>query len=349
MTITIPSPENQLIELENDRLKLQFEKELLSSSNHYLSFSEHRSMREKRLHIAAEQGRLKELPPEVWWLILMDAPQTAVYCPCFSEFSGWEWVELLARYPQLAEFCEDFNIFLWPQIFEIVSAQPELLCRFPAESIDWVSLLQLDEEIFVQSCPDWRFSAEEWGTLLAASPQLREYCDFKAWDASAWSIVLQSASHLFQECPCVSEWGTLQWSELLAKQPQLAAYCRCWKNFLITEWAELLSAQPRLISYCSNPKHPTIQAGFLAGSPESAAYIKDWSCFSLYDWLLMLRNSRDFELYCNCWERFPVSYWFNLLFHLPDYIERCPVINQFSEDDWRLLCRKHPVWKKYRS
>ena len=131
MTITIPSPENQLIELENDRLKLQIEKELLSSSTHSPSFSEHYSMREKRLHIAAEQGRLKELPPEVWWLILMDAPQTAVYCPCFSEFSGWEWVELLARYPQLSEFCEDFNIFLWPQIFEIVSAQPELLCRFP--------------------------------------------------------------------------------------------------------------------------------------------------------------------------------------------------------------------------
>ena len=72
MTITIPSPENQLIELENDRLKLQIEKELLSSSTHSPSFSEHYSMRERRLHIAAEQGRLKELPPEVWWLILMD-------------------------------------------------------------------------------------------------------------------------------------------------------------------------------------------------------------------------------------------------------------------------------------
>ena len=335
MTITIPSPENQLIELENDRLKLQIEKELLSSSTHSPSFSEHYSMREKRLHIAAEQGRLKELPPEVWWLILMDAPQTAVYCPCFSEFSGWEWVELLARYPQ--------------QIFEIVSAQPELLCRFPAESIDWVSLLQLDEEIFVQSCPDWRFSAEEWGTLLAASPQLREYCDFKALDASAWSIVLQSAPHLFQECPCVSEWGTLQWSELLAKQPQLAAYCRCWKNFSINEWAELLSVQPRLISYCPKTRPPAMLVGFLISSPESAVCIRDWSCFSLYDWLLMLRRCRELEPYCHCWERFPVSYWWNLLFHQPDYIERCPVINQFSEEDWQLLCRKHPLLKKYRS
>ena len=132
MIITIPSPENQLIELENDRLKLQIEKKLLSSSTNYPPFSKHRSMREKRLHISAEQGRLKELPPEIWWLILMDAPQTAIYCPCFSEFSGWEWVELLARYPQLAEFCEDFNIFQWPQILEIVLAQPELLCCFPA-------------------------------------------------------------------------------------------------------------------------------------------------------------------------------------------------------------------------
>ena len=177
MTITIPSPENQLIELENDRLKLQIEKKLLSSSTNYSPFSKHRSMREKRLHISAEQGRLKELPPEVWWLILMDAPQTAVYCPCFSEFSGWEWGELLARYPQLAEFCEDFNIFLWPQIQEIVLAQPELLCRFPAESIDWLSLLQQDAETFAPCCPDWRFSAEDMGNALesisAASGILR--------------------------------------------------------------------------------------------------------------------------------------------------------------------------------
>ena len=89
--------------------------------------------------------------------------------------------------------------------------------------------------------------------------------------------------------------------------------------------------------------------GFLISSPESAVCIKDWSCFSLYDWLLMLRRCRELEPYCHCWERFPVSYWWNLLFHQPDYIERCPVINQFSEDDWQLLCRKHPLLKKYRS
>lgn len=349
MIITIPSPENQLIELENDRLKLQIEKKLLSSSTNYPPFSKHRSMREKRLHISAEQGRLKELPPEIWWLILMDAPQTAIYCPCFSEFSGWEWVELLARYPQLAEFCEDFNIFQWPQILEIVLAQPELLCCFPAESIDWVSLLQQDAETFAPRCPDWRFSAEEWGMLLKASPQLREYCDFKAWDASAWNIVLQSAPHLFQECPCISEWGTLQWSELLIAQLQLAAYCQCWERFSIDEWKSLLSIQPRLIFHCPNPEHPTVLAGFLAGSPESAVCVKDWNCFSQYDWLFMLRTSRKLEACCPCWECFSISHWWNLLYHQPGYVERCPVINQFTEEDWRLLCRKYPVLKKYRS
>ena len=48
MTITIPSPENQLIELENDRLKLQIEKELLSSSTHSPSFSEHYTLQRNR-------------------------------------------------------------------------------------------------------------------------------------------------------------------------------------------------------------------------------------------------------------------------------------------------------------
>ena len=88
-------------------------------------------MREKRLHIAAEQGRLKELPPKVWLLILLEAPRTAIYCPCFSEFSALDWVELLKRHPQLAEFCEDFTLFLCDQITSIILSQPELLCCFP--------------------------------------------------------------------------------------------------------------------------------------------------------------------------------------------------------------------------
>lgn len=349
MTITIPSPSTQLVDLENERLKLQFNRELLSSSTSFASFSEHCCMRTKRLHTSAEQGRLKELPPEVWWLILMQDPQTAVYCPCFSEFSGWEWFELLARFPQLAEFCEDFSIFLSDQITEIVLAQPQLLCRFPVESVDWIALLQQDADAFASLCPDWRFSAEKWGRLLEVSPQLRDYCDFKTWDKSTWNIVLQSAPHLFQECPSVSEWGTREWTELLIRQPQLAAYCQCWEKFSEAEWQELLSVQPRLISYCPNPKHPTIQAGFLAGSPESADWHKDWDCFSLHDWLIMLRNSHNFEPNFNRWGRFPVSYWWNLLFHQPDYAERCSVIDRFSKDDWQLLCRKHPVLKKYRS
>ena len=349
MKITIPSRENQLIELENDRLKLQIDRELWSSSADQVSFEDYRNWRAQCLYASAEQGRLKELPPEVWLLILLEAPRTAIYCPCFSEFSALDWVELLKRHPQLAEFCEDFTLFLCDQITSIILSQPKLLCCFPAESVDWIALLQQDAETFAPLCPNWCFSAEEWGTLLAASPQLREYCDFKAWDASAWSIVLQSAPHLFQECPCVSEWGTLQWNELLAKQPQLAAYCRCWKNLSITEWAELLSVQPRLISYCPKTRPPAMLVGFLISSPESEDCIKDWSCFSLYDWLLMLRRCRELEPYCHCWERFPVSYWWNLLFHQPDYIERCPVINQFSEEDWQLLCRKHPLLKKYRS
>ena len=144
----------------------------------------------------------------MWLLILQEAPRTAIYCPCFSEFSALDWVELLKRHPQLAEFCEDFTFFLCDQITSIILAQPELLCCFPAESVDWIALLQQDAETFAPRCPNWRFSAEEWGKLLATSPQLRDYCDIKAWDVSAWSIVLQSAPHLFQECSCVSEWGT---------------------------------------------------------------------------------------------------------------------------------------------
>ena len=349
MKITIPSRENQLIELENDRLKLQIDRELWSSSADQVSFEDYRNWRAQCLYASAKQGRLKELPPEVWLLILLEAPRTAIYCPCFSEFSALDWVELLKRHPQLAEFCEDFTLFLCDQITSIILSQPKLLCCFPAESVDWIALLQQDAETFAPRCPDWRFSAEEWGMLLKASPQLRVYCDIKAWDASAWSIVLQSAPHLFQECPCVSEWGTQQWSELLAKQPQFAAYCHCWERFSIDEWQSVLSVQPRLISYCPKPRPPAILVGFLVSSPESAVCIRDWSCFSLHDWLLMLRRRRELEPYCHCWERFPVSYWWNLLFHLPDYIERCPVINQFSEEDWQLLCRKHPLLKKYRS
>lgn len=208
MIITIPSPETQSIELENDRLKLQIDRELWSSSTDQVSFEDYRNWRAQCLYASAEQGRLKELPPEVWLLILQEAPRTAIYCPCFSEFSALDWVELLKRHPQLAEFCEDFTFFLCDQITSIILAQPELLCCFPAESVDWIALLQQDAETFAPRCPNWRFSAEEWGKLLATSPQLRDYCDIKAWDVSAWSIVLQSATHLFQECSCVSEWGT---------------------------------------------------------------------------------------------------------------------------------------------
>ena len=161
--------------------------------------------------------------------------------------------------------------------------------------------------------------------------------------------MLQSAPHLFQECPCISEWGTLQWSELLIAQLQLAAYCQCWERFSIDEWKSLLSIQPRLIFHCPNPEHPTVLAGFLAGSPESAVCVKDWNCFSQYDWLFMLRTSRKLEACCPCWECFSISHWWNLLYHQPGYVERCPVINQFTEEDWRLLCRKHPVLEKHRS
>ena len=226
MKITIPSRENQLIELENDRLKLQIDRELWSSSADQVSFEDYRNWRAQCLYASAKQGRLKELPPEVWLLILLEAPRTAIYCPCFSEFSALDWVELLKRHPQLAEFCEDFTLFLCDQITSIILSQPKLLCCFPAESVDWIALLQQDAETFAPRCPDWRFSAEEWGMLLKASPQLRVYCDIKAWDASAWNIVLQSAPYLFQECPCVSEWRTWQWTELLIRQPQLAAFCR---------------------------------------------------------------------------------------------------------------------------
>ena len=92
MIITIPSPETQSIELENDRLKLQIDRELWSSSTDQVSFEDYRNWRAQCLYASAEQGRLKELPPEVWLLILQEAPRTAIYCPCFSEFSALDWV-----------------------------------------------------------------------------------------------------------------------------------------------------------------------------------------------------------------------------------------------------------------
>ena len=350
MKITIPSVDMQFIQLENERQRQQIDGEHDSAlSETSESREEYQRRKAQRLYASAEQGKLAGLIPEVWLLVLLESPQTAVYCPCFSVFSAQDWVELLKRRPQLAEFCEDFNIFLYDQIMEVISAQPELLCRFQPEVIDWTVLLQKAPETFAPLCCNWHFSAEEWGRILKASPQLQKYSRPEEWNEQEWNTVLQSAPQLIHDCPCISQWGERQWSELLAQQPQLAGFCPCRDRLSPETWRELLAIRPRLIFYCPNPEHPAVLAGFLAGSPESAVCVKDWNCFSLYDWLFMLRTSCKLESRCPCWERFSIPHWWNLLFHQPDYVERCPVINQFTKDDWRLLCRKHPVLEKYRS
>ena len=55
MIITIPSPETQSIELENDRLKLQIDQELWSSSADQVSFEEYRNWRAQCLYATAKQ------------------------------------------------------------------------------------------------------------------------------------------------------------------------------------------------------------------------------------------------------------------------------------------------------
>ena len=57
MRITIPSVEVQFIELENDRLKLQIDQELWSSSADQVSFEEYRNWRAQCLYATAKQGR----------------------------------------------------------------------------------------------------------------------------------------------------------------------------------------------------------------------------------------------------------------------------------------------------
>lgn len=350
MKITIPSVDMQFIQLENERLRQQIDLE------HYSALSETSESREdyqlrkaQSLYTSAQQGKLAGLIPEIWLLVLLESPQSAVYCPCLSAFSAQDLVELLKRHPQLAEFCEEFHIFLYDQIMEVVLAQPELLCRFQPEVIDWAVLLQKAPETFAPLCCNWHFSAEEWGRILKTSPRLQKYSRPENWDDQEWNTVLQSAPHLLQECPCISQWGERQWGELLARQSQLAGFCPCRERLSPETWRELLAIRPRLIFYCPNPEHPAVLVGFLAGSLESAVCVKDWNCFSLYDWLFMLRTSRKLESYCPCWERFSIPHWWNLLCHQPGYAGRCPVIERFTEEDWLLLCRKYPELKKYRS
>ena len=167
---------------------------------------------------------MDELSVECWRSILVADPSFAKSCPCFSDFDGRAWGEVLQEQPSLSAKCN------WGKL----------------DGSDWAYLL-MKQPKFANHCEWKKLNADYWSRLIAERPEFAERCD--KWDemsALDWRNILIVLPKLADKFSGWAEFDAMDWVCLLEEQPSFAKYCKDFSVFDASDWERLLEAQPRL-------------------------------------------------------------------------------------------------------
>lgn len=112
------------------------------------------------------------------------------------------------------------------------------------------------------------------------------------------------------------------WCYLLSLRPEFSPFC-IWDRLTGEDWSFLLISQPQFAEFC------------------------DWGKLDGDDWGHLLAVHPQFAHRCD-WGKLTGTYaWIELLFHQPQFVDHCPVLDQFQGLTWALLLITRPDLAKY--
>ena len=223
----------------------------------------------------------------------------------FRTVDSGQLARLLSVCPRFADRC-NLRKITPRDATAIVTAQPDLVTRFPPKHLDWGVLLSRHPELVKDrwSAP---ISRAEWITILCHQPQLWRYSWIREFDSGEWSRLVAFQPTLAEKCPWQKLNYVPDWNDCLFLYPELVlSYRKDWKP------------------YRSQGYRPEFVAQLLARDPSLAEKV-DFSFFGSEDWKVILKAQPQFIDKCDVGKIFP---------QLPlDLLAERPELAEFF--DWR--------------
>lgn len=211
---------------------------------------------------------------------------------------------------------------------------------------NWETILLNDrDEDYCNICDEYKgfelLNSSNLEKLLLTTDRKKFYKYFDKYDSwkmifgNSWINLIRSDESFFKECEDHEgfiNFDQFDWAELAvmdSKYIELLNKYDVWNKFNGYSWADLLIAYPYMIK-----------------DDEKYSITKKINEYGKFLWFKLLMFNSNYIKYCNqynAWESFFKEYWVEILIKYPELINKCKIMNEFSESDWNRIIKYQPT------